>query len=177
MSRPAHIRHAAPAPTGSHPRAGTSRPRKHARQAPVPSTNSYSQLPIRRGSASRERAARVEGTLLNPTEPDTRAGKDTLNGNLYSQHVTNRNRRKSFQNNKIEISTRNSFLYSQSLSLTRLLPTLADGHAYPSIFAVTPIPSPKLPKLMGTEFGTTPPTRAVRRLCDNSQPPAAGRHA
>ena len=70
--------------------------------------------------------------------------------NSYSQHVTNRNRRKSFHKNEIEISTRNSFLCLQSLSLTRLLPTLADGHARPSIPAVTPIPSPRLPKLMGT---------------------------
>ena len=45
--------------------------------------------------------------------------------NFYSQHVTNRNRRKSFRNNKIEISTRNSFPYLQSLSLTRLASTFA----------------------------------------------------
>jgi len=72
---------------------------------------------------------------------------------FYRQHVAPRNRRKSFQSNNIQISTRNTFPYSQSLALIRLTATLADGHASPSKIAVNPFPSSKLPKLMGTESG------------------------
>jgi len=60
-------------------------------------------------------------------------------------------------------------------------PTLADGHACPSIFPVTRIPSTKLPKLMGTLFDgflqckTTTSAQARFRInCDDAH---TSRHA
>ena len=66
--------------------------------------------------------------------------------NFYSQHVTSRNRRKPRRISYIKFSTRNKNPHSSSITLT----ALGDGHAVPSIFAVTPAASTKVPKLMDT---------------------------
>ena len=98
-------------------------------------------------------------------------------GPSYSQHVTNRNRRKSFQNNKIQISTRNSFPHLQSLALTlwplaSLAPCLEiDGYTVPSRNTATPSTSTKVPELIATEFAHRPLLLTCHSLATSRREP------
>jgi len=69
--------------------------------------------------------------------------------------------------------TRNRLLLTRHRELATASTTLADGHACPSISAVTLIPSTKLTKLMGTLFSALP--RCNNVTCD-SAPACLGRN-
>ena len=82
---------------------------------------------------------------------NTDAVQDSLGGRLPKTNVT----RDVTSTSVSSLAIGGRFFPASNLQRPTSSPTLADGHAMPSIFAVTPAPSTKVEKLMDTDFYVT----------------------